>query len=205
MRENILNLPQYLRRLRLVSSEQVALAMTGEYTCNFLFELNQSYDPEQYRAAHAFHECIIDAVDQGLLTYTVRWQGQSGETTGACFEPDEIWSWALAELSDSSPWYGASEAVVASVVSPPADVALPPSGGGNETQRLLIAGLARLLIARSHSAYLYGKKPNVSALARDAAAEVAYSLPPDADKTESFRKALSEALSLLSATAMQEE
>ncbi|EMO5717230.1 hypothetical protein RVW00_002205 [Enterobacter bugandensis] len=197
MPENILNLPKHLRRLRRVSSEQAALAMTGEYTLNFLFELSQPYDPAGYRAAHAFHSCIIDAVDHGLLTCITRWQGHSGETTGAIFDPDVIWPWALAELSDESPWYGATATCLpASPLPPPADMQRD-NVRKNENHQLLIAGLARLLCSLSHGAYRYGERLNTSALARDVASEVAYALPPDADKTETFRKVLSDALRLL--------
>lgn len=201
MRENILNLPQYLRRLPKVYSEQVALAMTGEYTFNFLSDVDKYRDPERWRAVHAFHACILHAVNSGKIVAVRSFLDVSGHLYSAIFEPDDIWPWALAELSDDSPWYGANNGVL--LLTSPVVEALPlPNSNSNENLQLLVAGLARLLVARSHKAYLYGKKMNISALARDIAAEIAYALPPDADKAETFRKLLTEALSLLPSDVM---
>lgn len=205
MRENILNLPQYLRRLPLVNSEQVALAMAGEYTRNILDDLDRYQEPERWQAAQAFHTCILIAVKLGKLTTAHTFYASPGIPSRALFIPGEIWPWALAELSDGSLWYGAQETSVLSLpptATPPTDETSHNRNASNESLQLLNAGLARLLVARSHSAYLHGKKTNISALARDAAAEVAYALPPDADKTETFRKLLTESLSLLPSDVM---
>ena len=202
MQENILNLPHHLRRLRLVHSQRVALAMAGEYHLNDLQEIDRNIFPELWFAARAYHESMLDAVENKCLQGSTIWRNIGGDITRVVFRPEVIWPWALAELSDTSPWYGASEAMSAISAVPPTGIVSPSSGGGNETLQLLSAGLARLLVARSHGAYIYGKKPNISALARDAAAEVAYALPPDTDKTESFRKTLTEALNLLPSDIM---
>lgn len=203
MQENILNLPHHLRRLRFVPSQRAALAMAGEYHLNELREIDRNMLPELWFAASAYHESMLNAITNENLRWHTCWKNMEGDITRALFRPDDIWSWAQAELSDDSPWYGADIIPSVSVVSTRNDIALPHSDRSYENLQLLNAGLSRLLVARSHKAYLYGKKPNISALARDVAAEVAYVLPPDADKTESFRKALSDALSLLPAIEMQ--
>lgn len=202
MQENILNLPHHLRRLRFVPSHRAALAMAGEYHLNELWEIDRNMFPELWFAARAYHDGMLNAIANEELSWHTYWRDGEGNITRALFRPDAIWSWAQNELSDTSPWYGASEATPAVSAVPPAGIVASSSGGGNETHQLLIAGLARLLVARSHSAYLHGKKPNISALARDAAAEVNYALPPDTDKMESFRKALTEALNLLPSEEM---
>jgi hypothetical protein len=205
MRENILNIPHHIRRLRVVSSERVALVMAGEYTFNRLQDIDFMRDPDLWQAANSYHSCIGSAIkNEGLECITI-FTDHSGVFTRARFKPEIIWPWALAELSDSSLWYGAGETLplsLPSVILNPADEALTVSGGSNENLQLLSAGLARLLITRSHNAYLHGKKTNISALARDAAGEVACALPPDADKTETFRKLLTEVIGLLPSDAM---
>lgn len=200
MQENILNLPHHLRRLRFVPSHRAALAMAGEYHLNELWEIDRNMFPELWFAARAYHDSMLNAIANEELSWNTYWRDEEGNITRALFRPDAIWSWALAELSDDSPWYGANNGVL--LPSPEVDALPLPNVNNNETHQLLISGLARLLVARSHNAYLYGKKPNISALARDAAAEVAYALPPDADKTETFRKLLTEALSLLPSNVM---
>lgn len=39
MRENIFNMPHHLRRQRMVTAEQAAMAMAGVYSCSRLDEL----------------------------------------------------------------------------------------------------------------------------------------------------------------------
>jgi hypothetical protein len=180
--------------------------MAGEYTRSTVNDLDRYQEPERWQAAQAFHMCILIAVKVGKLTTVKTFYEAPGIPSRALFEPDKIWPWALAELTDSSPWYGADETPALSlpspVSSPSVNDALPVRSSTNDNLQLLSAGLARLMINRSHSAYLYGKKPNISALARDVAAEVAYALPPDADKTETFRKIISDVLSLLPSPEM---
>lgn len=199
MQENILNLPHHLRRLRFVTSQRAAMAMAGEYHLNELSEIDRNHSPELWFAARAYHDSMLNAIISEDLHSQTYWRDEEGIVTRAIFRPDVIWPWALTELSDTSLWYGATGVAPVPVASSPPEMLSPPSGG-NETHQLLNAGLARLLVARSQGAYLYGKKTNISALARDAAAEVAYALPPDADKTETFRKILSDVLKLLPST-----
>lgn len=200
MQENILNLPHHLRRLRFVHSQRAALAMAGEYHLNDLCEIDRDLSPELWFAAHGYHDSMIDAIVNENMQCRTLWKNTEGNITRALFRPGVIWPWALAELTDNSLWYGAQETTALNL--PPADKTSRIRNPGNENLQLLSAGLARLLVARSHSAYLNGKRTNISALARDAAVEVAYALPPDADKTETFRKLLTEALSLLPSDVM---
>ncbi|HHZ6275166.1 TPA: hypothetical protein ACWK6B_002986 [Escherichia coli] len=46
MRENILNMPHHLRRQRVVTAEQAAMAMAGVYRFACLREFDKSYDPD---------------------------------------------------------------------------------------------------------------------------------------------------------------
>jgi hypothetical protein len=205
MRENFLNLPHHLRRLRFVPSQLAALAMAGEYQLTELDEVDREHFPELWLAANAYHDNMLSAIVNEGLSCKTYWRDKDSFVTRALFHPEVIWPWVMAELTDNSLWYGAQETTALGLppaVSPPADETSHIRNGSNENILLLNAALVRLLVARSHSAYLYGKKPNISALARDAAAEVAYALPPDADKTETFRKLLSEALSLLPSDVM---
>lgn len=43
MRENILNMPHHLRRQRVVTAEQAAMAMAGVYSCSRLDELKAKF------------------------------------------------------------------------------------------------------------------------------------------------------------------
>lgn len=52
MRENILNMPHHLRRQRVVTAEQAAMAMAGVYSCSRLDELKAKFPPEDQQ--HCF-------------------------------------------------------------------------------------------------------------------------------------------------------
>ncbi|AHE72827.1 hypothetical protein M942_09370 [Enterobacter ludwigii] len=197
MKKNILNLPHHLRRLRFVHSQRAALAMAGEYHLNELWEIDRKIHPELWFAARAYHDSMIHAISEENLLWHTLWKDTEGNTTRALFLPAVIWPWALSELSDNSLWYGAEDFIDTTQ----SNVALNDTGlsvnRGRDSQSLVIAGLSRLLVSRTHGAYRYGQKPNISALARDAVNVLADVLPADKDKTETFRKVISESLGSL--------
>lgn len=199
MQRNILNLPHHIRRLRRVHSEIVALAMAGEYGLNWLADVDRRQEHDLWHAASHYHNCILEALRAGELEYVTRWSGFSDETTGAVFKSEIIWPWALAELSDNSLWYGAGDFIDTTQSTAVITDTGQSVSRGRDNQSLVIAGLSRLLVSRTHGAYRYGQKPNISALARDAVNVLADVLPADKDKTETFRKVISESLGALPA------
>ena len=63
MRENILNMPHHLRRQRVVTAEQAAMAMAGVYSCSRLDELKAKFPPEIYNIASSYLRIILSAVN----------------------------------------------------------------------------------------------------------------------------------------------
>ena len=198
MKENILNLPHHLRRLRFIYSEQAAMAMVGEYNLYFLREMIGSNNQGRWHAASCYHQSMRHAVQAGQLNSLCDIPPLSVSTLQSyVFAPNDIWTWALEELSDNSPWYGASNDIVPALPCVETVGAvnnhLVPYGYDAQNPYLLNAGLTKLLVDQSGSKYLRGGSPNISALARDVADVVASALPPsEPDKTESFRKFISE-------------
>lgn len=194
MNTTILNIPHHIKRLRVVSSQRVALVMAGEYTLNTLSEIDSKCDPMLWQTACTYHTCIFSAVKfEGLecISYS---ESKDRIFIKALFLPEVIWPWALAELSDTSPWYGADSGTSGAVALPSTEITSPPVCDSTENDKYLIAGLAKMQVAQNGSKYLRGQNLNISALARDVADVVSCGLPPsEPDKTESFRKSLTSA------------
>ncbi len=160
MRENILKLPIHLRRQRIVTAEQVALAMTGIYNYNKINELNKISD--DYNVAHAYLKVIIHEVRSGNLVFESLWQDIGQNITGVEFSSKDIWPWALKELSEPDCWYGAeSERKYEDSYS-----AVSPQWSefaGKNTALMLISGMA-VALEQSGGKYVRGGKINKTAV-----------------------------------------
>lgn len=90
MRENILNMPHHLRRQRVVTAEQAAMAMAGVYRFACLREFDKSYDPERYNMACSYFRIIQEALNKELSPKTV-WTDIGGNFVNAEFYAEDIW------------------------------------------------------------------------------------------------------------------
>ncbi|HFS7654663.1 TPA: hypothetical protein ACH1SG_004599, partial [Escherichia coli] len=108
MRENILNMPHHLRRQRVVTAEQAAMAMAGVYHFSRLSEFDKNYDPERYNMAYSYFRIISGALKEELSPKTV-WTDIGGNFVNAEFNAEDIWPWALEELSAPDVWFGCDE------------------------------------------------------------------------------------------------
>ncbi|WP_233973008.1 hypothetical protein [Pectobacterium versatile] len=107
MQEYVLTLPNDLRRMRIVSAEQVALAMAG--LPGFRSINSASFvNPYEKTTTLNYLEIILQAIENGEISCKRSWMDYSGNVTGAEFYAEEIWPWVIKELSDPSPWFGAS-------------------------------------------------------------------------------------------------
>lgn len=110
MTKEKLDLPAYIRRMRIVSAEQVALVMAGTPEYRHIGE--SSRNPYQITLARNYLEIILQAIDNGEISCKCTWQDYSGNVTGAEFYAEEIWPWVVKEISDPSPWYGADKSLI---------------------------------------------------------------------------------------------
>ncbi|MCX8964980.1 hypothetical protein [Erwinia psidii] len=198
MTDNIINLPNHIRRQRTVSAEQVALAMAGVYDCLHLRDLDRHSDV--HNVAVSYWHIILYEVRSGKLTYKNKWQDIGENIVGAEFYSNEIWPWALKELSDESPWYSPDGSALPALKSnslyprdmpPTLRKSFPPQNAA----LLLIAALTRTLAGKHKGVYTWGKDINKSKIAQDAAEAIAGFMDGYTnDKTESFRKLIAEAL-----------
>ncbi|EIX9630346.1 TPA: hypothetical protein ACYEM7_004608 [Klebsiella pneumoniae] len=162
MRENILNMPHHLRRQRVVTAEQAAMAMAGVYRFACLREFDKSYDPERYNMACSYFRIIQAALNKELSPKTV-WTDIGGNFVNAEFYAEDIWSWAIKELSAEDVWYGCEEENAAH-----ANEHVPGVWGefaGKDTALKLIAGMA-IALEKAGGKYVRGKKLNKSEVAR---------------------------------------
>lgn len=99
MRENIFNMPHHLRRQRMVTAEQAAMAMAGVYSCSRLDELKAKFPPEIYNIASSYLRIILSAVNAEELHPKRTWSSSpGGDITGADFYSNDIWPWAVKEI-----------------------------------------------------------------------------------------------------------
>ena len=98
MRENILNMPHHLKRQRVVSAEQAAMAMTGVYHLRRFSEFDKEKEPEKYNAILSYLNIVLAALDEGLVAKS-KWSDIAGNITGAEFYAEEIWPWGINEIS----------------------------------------------------------------------------------------------------------
>ncbi|WP_254698849.1 hypothetical protein [Serratia fonticola] len=211
---SILKIPQDMKRLRIVTADQVAFVMAGNgsWPC---FE-----DIEQFSEAANFKEVILQAVkfkeitpltaskksswgDSSEVWYQaidIETIDQSSLIHNATFLASEIWPWAEKELSDSSPWYAFSpvNAPVPSPTNLPANRDMPSTlrkkFSPDSASLLLIAGLVRVLEGKHKGVYTWNGI-NKNKMAQDAAEAISGFMDKyTKDKTESFRKLIAEAL-----------
>lgn len=151
MRENILNMPHHLRRQRVVTAEQAAMAMAGVYRFACLREFDKSYDPERYNMACSYFRIIQAALNKELSPKTV-WTDIGGNFVNAEFYAEDV-------------WYGCEEENAAH-----ANEHVPGVWGefaGKDTALKLIAGMA-IALEKAGGKYVRGKKLNKSEVARSA-------------------------------------
>jgi len=166
MRENILNMPHHLRRQRVVTAEQAAMAMAGVYSCSRFDELKAKCAPEIYNIASSYLKIILSAVNAEELLPKTKWSSSpSGDLTGADFYSNDIWPWAVNEITATDSWFGCDQG------SPCKEHQPAPCGwgeyAGKDTALKLIAGMA-IALEKSGGKYVRGKKLNKSEVARSA-------------------------------------
>ena len=166
MRENILNMPHHLRRQRVVTAEQAAMAMAGVYSCCRLDEMKAKFPPEIYNIASSYLKIILSAVNAVELHPQRTWSSSpGGDITGADFYSNDIWPWADKEITATDSWFGCDQDSACEEHQP-----IPSGWGeyaGKETALKLIAGMA-LALEKSGGKYVRGKKLNKSEVARSA-------------------------------------
>lgn len=166
MRENILNIPHHLRRQRVVTAEQAAMAMAGVYSCSRFDELKAKFAPEIYNIAFSYLRIILSAVNAEELHPKRTWSSSpGGDITGADFYSNDIWPWAVKEITATDSWFGCDQ-------DRPCEEHQPTSSewgeyAGKETALKLIAGMA-IALEKSGGKYVRGKKLNKSEVARSA-------------------------------------
>lgn len=162
MRENILKLPAHLRRQRIVSAEQVAMAMAGIYECTYLSQFNHQYDPETSNVISSYFRVILHAVkEEGLQTIRVG-TDYNGKLSSAEFYADDIWPWALNELSYPDSWFGIDNPPTQNVIEHETS-ACWGDFAGKDTALLMIASLATAL-EKTGGKYTRSNKLNKSAV-----------------------------------------
>ncbi|HHG2550308.1 TPA: hypothetical protein ACPVG6_003376 [Escherichia coli] len=166
MRENILNMPHHLRRLRVVTGEQAAMAMAGVYSCSGFDELRDKCAPEIYNIASSYLKIILSAVNAGELHPKIKWSNSpGGGITGADFYSKDIWPWALEELSAPDIWFGYDEENTSQAIESVSEVW--GKFAGKDTALKLIAGMA-IALEKKGGKYVRGKNLNKSEVARSA-------------------------------------
>ncbi|MCU6369347.1 hypothetical protein [Enterobacter quasiroggenkampii] len=164
MRENILNMPTHLRRQRIVTCEQVAMAMAGVYHCSSLSEFDMVYDPEKYNEICSFLNIILNALGEELIPKGV-WKNRGGNIINAQLYAADVWPWALNELSEPGAWFGYIEDS-----SSKADSSESAKWGdflGKDTALKLIAGMA-IALEKKGGKFTRGNRLNKSEVARTA-------------------------------------
>lgn len=164
MRENILNMPHHLRRQRVVTAEQAAMAMAGVYHFSRLSEFDKNYDPERYNMAYSYFRIISGALKEELSPKTV-WTDIGGNFVNAEFNAEDIWPWALEELSASDVWFGCDEEKTSEAFESVSEVW--GEFAGKDTALKLIAGMA-IALEKKGGKYIRGVKLNKSEVARSA-------------------------------------
>ena len=166
MRENILNMPHHLLRQRVVTAEQAAMAMAGVYSCSRFDELKDKCVPEIYNIASSYLRIIFSAVNAGELHPKIKWSNSpGGDITGADFYSNDIWPWAIKEITATDSWFGCEQDSSCEEHQP-----LPSGWGefaGKDTALKLIAGMA-IALEKAGGKYVRGKKLNKSEVARSA-------------------------------------
>ncbi|EEZ9807984.1 hypothetical protein DF264_004392 [Escherichia coli O25] len=164
MRENILNMPHHLRRQRVVTAEQAAMAMAGVYHFSRLSEFDKNYDPERYNMAYSYFRIISGALKEELSPKTV-WTDIGGNFLNAEFNAEDIWPWALEELSAPDVWFGCDEEKASEAFESVSEVW--GKFAGKDTALKLIAGMA-IALEKKGGKYVRGKNLNKSEVARSA-------------------------------------
>ncbi len=99
MTKEKLDLPAYIRRMRIVSAEQVALVMAGTPEYRHIEDIPRN--PYEITLARNYLVIILQAIENGEVSTKSSWQNYSGNITGAEFYAEEIWPWVMKELSDT--------------------------------------------------------------------------------------------------------
>lgn len=170
MRENILNMPHHLRRQRVVTAEQAAMAMAGVYSCSRLDELKAKFPPEIYNIASSYLRIILSAVNAEELHPKRTWSSSpGGDITGADFYSNDIWPLAVKEISATDSWFGCDPDSSSEKHQPLRSVW--GEFAGKDTALKLIAGMA-IALEKSGGKYVRGKNLNKSEVARSASRSI---------------------------------
>lgn len=211
---SILKIPHDMKRLRIVTADQVAFVMAGNGS------LTSFEDIEHSPVAENFKEVILQSIKFKEITpLTASKRTSWGDTSevweqaidiekidqysiihNATFMASEIWPWAEKELSDSNPWYDYSPnndpdpTPVNLTVHRDMPSTLREKFPAKSAALLLIAGLVRVLEGKHKGVYTWNGI-NKNKMAQDAAEAISGFMDKHTtDKTESFRKLIAEAL-----------
>ncbi|HFN6063971.1 TPA: hypothetical protein ACHFOR_005026, partial [Klebsiella pneumoniae] len=142
----------------------------GVYSCSRLDELKAKFPPEIYNIASSYLRIILSAVNAEELHPKRTWSSSpGGDITGADFYSNDIWPWAVKEITATDSWYGSDQDNSCEERQP-----LPKGWGefaGKDTALKLIAGMA-IALEKSGGKYVRGKNLNKSEVARSASRSI---------------------------------